>query len=228
MKLLSHRGNLDGPDAASENTLRQVRAALGAGFGLETDIRRDCDGTLYVSHDRSRESGGRLAADHAACWAAWPDREIALNVKELGYEAELVDFLGRYRLQSQVFLFDFELLEKRPGATAAAIHRLDDEVRAAVRISDRNGETLERAASNLAASVIWLDEFDSLWVTEEIVIRMKAQGRPIYAISPEIHGRTLKASETRWRQFQQWGIQGICTDYPLRAQAVLGSDPTGC
>ena len=139
----------------------------------------------------------------------------------MGYPEQLVQFLRQHDLVKQVFLFDFELLESTPGETAVTIHAIDPEIRLAARVSDRYGESIEQAASITAASIIWLDEFDSLWVTASDVARLKDLGRTIYAISPEIHGFSMTDTETRWRQFQEWGVDGICTDYPVRAERIV-------
>lgn len=223
MKLISHRGNLSGIVHATENSLGAIQQSMQHNFGIETDVRRSGDRVFYISHDPAAVSGDNNADVHAMLWAQYPESEIALNVKEFGYEDRLVDFIHRHQLQSQMFLFDFELLEKEPGSTAAKIHAMDPEIRLAARVSDRYGESILQAASITAASIIWLDEFDSLWVTKTDIVRLKASGRTIYAISPEIHGFSMAETETRWKQFQDWGVDGICTDYPIRAREVLGS-----
>jgi len=221
MIVISHRGNLSGPNHRTENTLTQIESALLSGFGIETDIRRNESGILYISHDKDSNCEGNLANWHAQLWSRYPACEIALNVKELGYEHELIDFIRVHELLEQCFLFDFELLEQTAGSTAALIRELDRRIRLAIRVSDRYGESIERAETAEFANVVWLDEFDSLWVTEEIVARLKHHGRVIYAISPEIHGFSIQDAESRWRQFQAWEVDGICTDFPLRAAAVL-------
>ena len=223
MKILAHRGNLIGVDPARENSISLIAEAFQYDVGLETDIRLRNEGGLYISHDNSEVCDDNLADAHAMLWARYPNAEIALNVKELGYEDKLIDFIRRHQLVSQVFLFDFELLEERPGESAAKIHALDPEIRLAARVSDRYGESILQAESITAASVIWLDEFDSLWVTDRDVSQLKKSGRTIYAISPEIHGFSMAETETRWKQFQDWGVDGICTDYPIKAREVLGS-----
>jgi len=222
MLVLAHRGNLYGIDHSTENSSAVIRSSLQLGFGIETDIRRDASGSLYISHDPAALTEDNNADAHAELWAQFPNCEIALNIKELGYAEQLVEFLQRHQLVQQVFLFDFELLESRRGETAALIHAIDSAVRLAARVSDRYGESIEQATSITAASMIWLDEFDSLWVTRDVVARLKDQGRTIYAISPEIHGFSMPQTETRWKQFQDWGIDGICTDYPIQAREVVG------
>ena len=87
-------------------------------------------------------------------------------------------------------------------------------------MSDR-GESIERALSIGAASVVWLDEFDRLWATEQDVRRLKQAGRMVYAVSPDLHGFSLIATRARWAQFSAWGVDGICTDYPVELPRYL-------
>ncbi len=154
--------------------------------------------------------------------AKFPKRLVALNIKELGQEEPLLDLLNAFSILEQVFLFDFELLEKIPGQTAAYVRSLNPNIKLAARVSDRHRESPSQAISISCASIIWLDEFDSLWVNEEVVRQMKLSGKTIYAISPEIHGFSRTKTEARWLDFQKWGVDGICTDYPMDAREILG------
>lgn len=224
MILLAHRGNLRGAEPQLENIPARIDEALQLGFGIETDIRRSRSGDLYISHDTAFELAGRSADDHALLWRQFPEQPIALNVKETGYASQLVEFLSRHDLLSQVFLFDFELIEEHAGQMAREIRSLHPGVRLAARVSDRYGETIVQALAIECAGVVWLDEFDSLWACRRDVERLKAAGREVYAISPEIHGFPPEAARRRWREFLDWGVDGICTDDPVRAEQVLGLD----
>jgi hypothetical protein len=145
---------------------------------------------------------------------------VALNIKELGYEAALITYLREQQVLSQMFLFDMELLEPEPGAAAALLRACDSEVRLAARVSDRR-EPLERALGIECASVIWLDEFDRQWATARDVRRLRNQGRTIYAVSPDLHGYPLDLARRRWEDFIAWGVHGICTDYPVALAATV-------
>ncbi len=123
------------------------------------------------------------------------------------------------RLGSHSFYFDFELLEpKSPGATQRKIKSLpnSEKLRLASRLSDRN-EPLTQCLS-IPAEIVWGDEFDSLWLTEKEARAVQEAGRALYMISPEIHGFDMAATRRRWADFKQWGIAGLCTDYPLEAR----------
>lgn len=222
MIVFAHRANHEGVDKACENTLNATRHCLEQGWGIETDIRRAPDGRFYISHDPVDLTDNNHADKFLDLFRRHPKTVIALNVKELGYEDELLRYLGQWDViaKGQLFLFDMELLELVPGSTAALFRRLNPEIHLAARVSDR-GEPVERALEIESAQIIWLDEFDRLWAKAADIRRLKAAGKTVYAISPEIHGFSLEEMRRRWKQFHAWGIDGICTDYSaLLAQGL--------
>lgn len=221
MIVLAHRGNIEGPDPRRENTLGLLEEALARGFGLETDVRYAARHGFYISHDPALPVADSLLAAHAALWRRHPAATIALNIKELGQEAALVEALNALGVASQVFLFDMELIEPDAGETARTYRRLDPAVRLAARASDR-GEPVERALGIAVAESIWLDEFDGPWATADTVRMLKDAGKAVFAVSPELHGRSLAQMEQRWRDFVLWGVDGVCTDWPARLVAQHG------
>jgi hypothetical protein len=50
MMLISHRGNLDGPNPARENSLDYIDEAIKAGFKVEVDLRRVGE-QFFFGHD---------------------------------------------------------------------------------------------------------------------------------------------------------------------------------
>ena len=222
IRIFAHRGNLKGPNRLLENSPSLVASALAQGFDLETDIRRDAGGTLYISHDRQPRQQQILGAEHAAIWRLFPNQIVALNVKELGYEDELLRFIVNERLLNQVFLFDMELLEKQPGDTARLFNQTCPALKLAARISDRN-EPIERALSIEAAEIIWLDEFDSTWATANDLMLLRAAGKTIYAISPDVHGASLPTARQRWSELINYGVHGIVTDWPIQLAQDVGA-----
>jgi glycerophosphoryl diester phosphodiesterase len=52
MKLIAHRGNVDGPNPLLENQPETIDKAIQLGFDVEIDIRYDTlDGEFYLGHD---------------------------------------------------------------------------------------------------------------------------------------------------------------------------------
>lgn len=219
MLVIAHRANLNGAEPQFENTLARTRECIARGWSVETDIRRDAAGRFYVSHDAAAWDEANDAAAFCALWreARVP---IALNVKELGYEADLIAFLRAHDALSHVFLFDMELLESTVGDTARRFRTLDADVRLGARVSDRN-EPIAHALTVDCAQIVWLDEFDGPWASESDVRLLRANKRLVYAVSPELHGASPTAMQRRWTQWIAWGVDGICTDAPTQLDRVL-------
>jgi hypothetical protein len=52
MKLIAHRGNINGPNPLEENKPEYIEAAIAQGYDVEIDIRYDTfDKKLYLGHD---------------------------------------------------------------------------------------------------------------------------------------------------------------------------------
>ncbi len=223
IKILAHRANLSGPHSVVENSLSACAEALALGFGLETDLRRDPAGRFYISHDPHPHTAENDLAAYSELFRRYSGPELAINVKELGYESALVDLMLGGGLGATSFFFDFELLESAsPGSAQRRIRAVagGDRVRLASRLSDR-GEGLAQCLA-LPGEIVWADEFDSLWLTENEVRRVRAAGRQFYVISPELHGFDAAARRRRWADFQAWQVDGLCTDYPLEARQFFG------
>lgn len=215
--ILAHRGNSHGP-STRENRRDALAAALRRGWGVEVDLRRTTDGRFHLSHDPGPGELDQLAAPFFADVRRHPGVMVAVNIKECGYEPEMVAFLKEQRVIDRLFLFDMELVEPVRGEATRLLRSLEPQLTLAARVSDRD-EPVERALAVTEASVIWLDEFDGPWATASVVQRLKAAGRVVYAVSPELHGRPLEDAQRRWADFARWGVDGICTDYPAQLEA---------
>lgn len=219
MIVLAHRGNLEGPDPQRENSLSTVAAAFSCGFGVETDLRFSQDGTAYISHDALGGETGQPADQHAATWAKYPERLVALNIKERRCERLVLSLLHRFERTKNTVLFDMELIEPTIGEMATEFQRLDPACEIAARVSDR-GETIGRALA-LPGTYIWLDEMDSEWAQQTDIARLKEARRTILAVSRDLHRAPPEDCVSRWRQFAEWGVDAICTDWPKRAAHEL-------
>lgn len=216
---MAHRANLTGPRSVAENSLAACTKALQLGFGLETDLRRDVAGQFYISHDAHPRTAENSLEGYSKLFSEHPEAELAINVKELGYEGALIELMSSGRLGKSCFYFDFELLQlKHPGSAQRRIRSLPggNQTRLASRLSDHN-ENMAQCLS-IPGEVVWADEFDSLWLSEQVVKSVKEAGRLFYVISPEIHGFDLQTTRKRWQDFKSWHIDGICTDYALEAK----------
>ena len=219
MIILAHRGLCRGPDPSRENRLDTMREALGEGFGLETDIRFS-RGRAYISHDPLIDGGGASAdgSAHAALWAG-ATQPIALNFKEPGTEIRMVEFLRRNGVVDNVCMFDMELVEQVPGATAIMLIDALPDLRLASRASDR-GEPLERALE-LPGNVVWMDEFEKPWIRRGHVDAVHASGRLAWMVLPDLHGRGRDDMLVRLAAFAEWGVDAVCTDWAFEARRFL-------
>ena len=53
MKIISHRGNLEGPSLDTENSPAQIEKCIELGFECEVDLRIH-NGELYLGHDNAQ------------------------------------------------------------------------------------------------------------------------------------------------------------------------------
>ena len=54
MILISHRGNLNGPDPKNENSVKYIEKAINEGFEVEIDVYFS-NGSFYLGHDYGKE-----------------------------------------------------------------------------------------------------------------------------------------------------------------------------
>src|ERR1700681_2528221 len=99
--ILAHRGNRNGPEPLEENTFPALQACLQNGWGVETDLRRASNGRLYISHDVHPADNSSDALTFFEMFRKYPSCPIAINVKELGYEAVLAGTLRSAGLLEQ-------------------------------------------------------------------------------------------------------------------------------
>jgi glycerophosphoryl diester phosphodiesterase len=220
MEILAHRCNEHGSVPNTENTVATLVSCFKSGFGVETDIRRWPDGEFYISHDQRQPEAKYAARPFLQIMRTFPGQTVALNIKEIGYERDLLALLCEYQVGNQVFLFDMDLIEPVVGDTSKLYRQFDANIAIAARVSDR-GETVNRALSIREASVVWLDEFDRLWVQQSDIDRLKAAGKKVYVVSPELHHFPVEQMVSRWQDILNWQIDGLCTDYPVMFRDYL-------
>jgi glycerophosphoryl diester phosphodiesterase len=218
LRVLAHRGVLDGRDPARENLLETLRAAARAGYGLEFDVRRDAAGRLVLAHDPAEWSADR---DAEALLEDPPgDALHALNVKDPAAVLPALDVLERAGTAHRFFFFDFELA-CADAAQAAALSAAVAARGAAVarRLSDRE-PVLDELLADGDVEHVWLDEFDGPWADRASVSSLISAGKTVWYVSPELHRpQPMAALRRRWRDVLAWGVCGICTDHPTALSA---------
>lgn len=53
MKLIAHRGNINGPNSLQENNPKYIDHAINCGYDVEIDVRYNSD-SFYLGHDESQ------------------------------------------------------------------------------------------------------------------------------------------------------------------------------
>lgn len=221
LTVLAHRACLDGPNPELENTLEAMRAAVAIGFSVEFDVGISTDGRLVLAHDPCPWAPARdpypflRNPGASACHA--------LNVKSLHAVPAILDVLRTSGSASRFFLFDFELLTSDLAGCRFLMRSLQEQgFRVAYRLSDRE-PFLDWCLHSEAVREVWLDEFDLAWVTRDVVRSLYERGVQCYYVSPELHGRRdMDEIRRRWSDLADWGIGGICTDFPRLLTSFIG------
>jgi len=191
-----------------ENSPSAVTTALESGLGVEVDLRISKGGDPYISHDPLNDHKGWEFARYLPLFADYPDRTIAINVKDTKAALKALDFFEDGSI-TKGFAFDFELL----GAPLPAKSPI------AVRVSDLVGERPEEINFE-GAGYVWLDEMEREWVTPDVIREIGSRSL-CYWVSPELHGRDWFE---RWRALEPFeGLTGICTDHALEFLRTYGS-----
>lgn len=222
MKTISHRGNLEGRAASRENSVSYLTKAVDSGFDVEFDVNlaagRD---RLVLSHDEAGWTNeldvpGFLSSPRAGTFHA-------LNIKNLLTVYEIARLLELSGTKDQFFLFDFELLANDLAGVRYLMRTLADQgFHVAYRLSERE-QFLEQILKDDSIRIVWLDEFEHPWIEESHVQRLAERGKRTFCVSPELHGRNQeKEILSRWGDLIRFGVDGICTDYPLKLRAFAG------
>lgn len=209
---IAHRG-LWWPDPAAQNTPEALDAALAAGHGVEFDLRLDPDRKcLILAHDLPwGKEYAVLPAAEPWLRSLPPDGPpLLVNMKEPGTEARIAKLLLDCDLLRRAWLFDFEL--------CGADHRVAQDVNAEVRCLERASDRQEPPWDGFCDG-IWLDQWDSDWVTVGDLAMWKLRG-PVFLVAPDLHGRAFDLGKLeQWRE-----ADGICTDIPHLLADVLRHD----
>jgi glycerophosphoryl diester phosphodiesterase len=79
MKLISHRGNLNGPNSCQENNPDSIQKALQSGFDCEIDVWR-VDGNFVLGHDNPEYPIGLNFFDNPSLWVHCKNYEALVEL----------------------------------------------------------------------------------------------------------------------------------------------------
>lgn len=207
--LLAHRGWWTTP--GEKNTLEAIERAFAAGIGVETDVR-DYDGRLVLSHDMPR--GDHLVPfDLVLKLFAKYDcpGALAINIKADGLHRPLQQALSEHNLR-RTFVFDMSVPDARGYLFRG------------VPAFTRQSEMEQEPAFYESATGVWLDCFETDWITADTIQRHRRAGKQVALVSPELHGRDHRQAWNMWREVADWDEVMLCTDLPDQAKACFEVD----
>jgi hypothetical protein len=109
--------------------------------------------------------------------------------------------------------------QSRPLADACATRH--PQARTALHVT--SAEALAEARG-CGTRCFWLDEVPGDWLGYAQIGHVRDVRGIVYAVSPEVWAPATPRERVleKWRAWMQWGVDGICTDWPaaLRALAI--------
>jgi glycerophosphoryl diester phosphodiesterase len=222
VEVLAHRG---ASRIERENTIAAFRAAARIGAdAVELDVRRCADGSLVVHHD-AHLADGRAILDIAAA-------DLPSHVPHLREAlAACAPMWVNIEIKNDVTEPDFDRHDAIADRVLTALAELDEDDRWLV--SSFRLETVDRCrVLNPRIRTAWLVED----VPPDVIAIMVGRGHQ--ALHPSVvavtrslvdacHGAGIAVNTwtcddpQRMRQLIEWGIDGICTNVPDVALAVI-------
>lgn len=207
IELISHRGFWT--TEIKQNSEKAFINSLQRGYGIETDIR-DYEGELVIAHDIPKGRDKQFYIDDFfSLYKKYGNNQtLALNIKSDGLSLSLKEKLLKYEIDNY-FVFDMSVPDM--------VHYQKQNLIFFTRHSD-----IEHSPCMLQeSSGVWLDEFFSNWISEEVLKKYHKDNKRLCIVSPELHGRDFQNEWVKYRHISQKNPQIkfiICTDYPDRAR----------
>jgi len=247
MLIFAHRGLGFG---GKENSLENFEEVLKSGFSLEIDVQMTKDGILVICHDRNlkRTKGGDILISEAfydeikglvptfdefCVLLQGHQRKVSIAIHVKGENERLLTLLSdritQHRLENKVFLFDLT------SNGAKVVKEMNSNIKIALSVGEkRYFHTIflwDDVKDFKEMDHVWWDEWHSGLYTKENADLIKKENIPIYVVSPELHrhhnhpeGNSLEDIKKVWGKLVQFGVDGICTDYPIELQEFLKTE----
>lgn len=205
MIIIAHRGI--GEKLGEINSLSALKKSIKLGFGIETDIR-DYNSNIVISHDIPSSKSLRLDILFEYYANKQSNLTLALNVKSDGLQIELKELIVKYNI-SNYFVFDMSV----PDALQYINHGFN--------VFTRQSEYEREPSFYELASGIWIDQFNSHWTNNRILVDHIERNKKICVVSPELHGRRYIREWVDLKEVEK--IIGtnnlmLCSDYPEKAK----------
>lgn len=205
MKILSHRGYWK--TIEEKNSVQAFKRSFELGFGTETDIR-DHEGRIVIAHDMPDGSAMGIE-DFFRLYTTYKNElTLALNVKADGLQELVMRSLSQHGIINY-FFFDMSV----PDALGYWKRGL--------RFFTRQSEYEMEPHLYSEAQWIWLDEFNSHWINEQVIRGHIDAGKEVCIVSPDLHRRDYHKEWEHYREiinkFNPPKLM-LCTDHPEEAQ----------
>ena len=197
--------------SSEQNTEKAFLRSFSSKFGIETDVR-DYDGQIVISHDIPEKNSFPLAELFQLYNQHGKKSLLALNIKSDGLQTELLHLLNDFEIENY-FFFDCS------GPEFFQFKKMD------FPVFSRQSEFEPIPSFYDQSDGIWLDEFGTHWINDEIILKHLNLGKKVGIVSPEIHGRNYV---NEWREYKEINQKNsfkeliLCTDYPEKAREFFG------
>lgn len=205
MIIISHRGYWQSPP--EKNTMAAFERSFKNGLGLETDVR-DYKGQLVVSHDIPNENSISMETFLNLYKSIGDNLYLALNIKSDGLQSVLSDLIQQFEVKNY-FVFDMSV----PDGL--------NYLRKNMNVFTRQSEFETTPSFYNEAEGVWLDEFNSHWITDEVIKKHLMAEKKICIVSPELHGRSYNEEWRMYKKIEQElkpEAMMLCTDFPEKAK----------
>ncbi|WDL73754.1 hypothetical protein [Helicobacter winghamensis] len=187
---------------------------VGVGGGVETDIR-DYNGLLVISHDIATKDSLSLE-EFFHLYSSYninSNSTLALNIKSDGLQSILKTMLEKYNIQNY-FVFDMSI----PDALGY--------IKLGFNLFTRQSEYEKNPSFYNEAKGVWLDEFHSHWINEQIIKEHLNNNKQICIVSPDLHKRDY---QKEWQEYKEIEVKlnganlMLCTDKVIEARRFFNA-----
>ena len=208
MIILAHRGYWKSIE--EKNSSIAFKRALQLGFGIETDMR-DYNGDLVIAHEIAHKNDMKARTFFELYKNLNSKSVLAINIKADGLQLELKALLQEFKIENY-FVFDMSV----PDALVY--------VRSGLTSYTRQSEYEHSPSFYDLAQGVWLDEFETHWITEKVLKEHMNRDKKLCIVSPELHGRDYHREWANYKQIiNKLSLENImlCTDFPEEAMGVF-------
>jgi hypothetical protein len=207
MEIISHRGLWE--TETEKNTVTAFEKSFKNGYGTETDFR-DYKGEVVISHDMASEESIKASVFFEIYNSFEQKNTLALNIKADGLQKPMLELLKRYEIK-HYYAFDMSI----PDTLGY--------LRKEIPFLSRQSE-YEQVPNLYDSCVgIWLDCFEKIWYSEELIKNHLKNNKSVTFVSPELHKRN---PEEFWNFLKFSGFSKLpnlilCTDLPQEAETFF-------